>query len=103
MHGVFEELFLVLADFPLLLVHQLAILIQRVRIIVLRIALEELAAFGLRLLDDLGSQRARKTSGLSEDHIPDIVGDHAPAGLPFLHLHHIHERQVLHILAERSH
>ena len=91
MHGVFEEFFLVLANFPLFLVHQLAVLIQRVRVIVLRITFEELTSLGLRLLDNLGSQRTWESSGFSKDHIPDIIGDHAPAGFPLLHLHDVHQ------------
>ena len=40
---------------------------------------------------------------LTKNHIPNIVGDHAPTLLAFLHLHHVHQRQILHILAERRH
>ena len=40
---------------------------------------------------------------LAKNHVPNGVGNHAPTSLAFLHLHHVHQGEVLHILRERSH
>ena len=64
-HGVFEQFFVVFACFPLFFVHQLAILVECVRIVVLRVPFEEFASFGFRFLDNFGSQRTWQTSGFT--------------------------------------
>ena len=102
MHGIFEEFFVVLSGFPFLLPHHLTILFQLVRIVVLRIAGKELAAFAFCLFHDFRSQFARQLTGLAQNHIPDIIGNHSPAFLTLFHLDDIHHSQVLHILAEGS-
>ena len=103
MHGVLEEFLVIFAHFPLIFFHQLAVLVERIRIVVLRISFEEFATFALGLFDDFGSKFARQTSGFPQNHIPNIIGNHSPTVFAFLHSHHIHHGKVLHILAERSH
>ncbi len=100
-HGVFKQLLVVFSYLPMLFVHHLTVLVERVGIVVLRVAGEELASFGFRFLDNLGSKLSGQSASLSEDHVPYIVGNHAPTLLALLHLHHVHQREVLHILAER--
>ena len=100
MHSVLEEFLVVFANFPVFLVHELAIFVKRVRIVLLRVALEELASLFLCLLNDLRRERSRQASGFAKDHIPDIVGDHAPTLFALFHLHHVHQGEILDILAE---
>ena len=102
-HGVFEELFVVLAQFPLVLLHQLAVLVQSIGIVVLRIAGEELVSFAFGLLYDFGSQLTRQLTCLAQQHIPNVIGNHTPAFLAFLHSNDVHHGKVLDVLAERSH
>ena len=99
-HSVLEELLVVFTNFPVFLVHELAIFVERVRIVLLRITLEELASLFLSLLDNLRRERSRQASGFAEDHIPNIVGDHAPTLFALFHLHHVHQGEILDILAE---
>ena len=103
MHGIFEEFFIVLSGFPFILLHQLAILVEIIRIVVLRISFEEFASFAFRLFNDFRSKLTRQASGFTQNHIPNIIGNHTPTVFTFLHCHHIHHGKVLHILAERSH
>ena len=100
MHGEFEEFFVVLTELPPILIHLLAELVEFVGIVALRIIGLKLAPFGLGHLDEFGSYRAGELTALAQDHVPDIVGYHAPASLALLHLHHVHQREVLDILAE---
>ena len=102
MHGIFKELFIILSGFPFLFPHHLTVFFQLIRIVVLWVACEELTAFTFSFFHNFRSQFARQLSGFSQNHVPDIVGNHSPAFLAFFQLNDIHHGQVLHILAERS-
>ena len=103
MHGIFKEFLFVLAKFPFILFHHLAVLVQRVRIVVLRISGEEFTSFTFSLFYQFGSQRTRQLTCLAQQHIPDVIGNHPPTFLTFLHSDDIHHGKVLNILAERGH
>ena len=60
MHGIFEEFFIIFSQIPFVLFHHLAILIERIRIIILWVSGKELTAFAFGFLNDFGSQRARQ-------------------------------------------
>ena len=100
MHGIFEELFVILAYVPFILLHQLTVFVETVRIVILRIPFKEFTAFTLRLFNNFRSEFTRQTSGFTQNHIPNIVGNHSPALFAFLHRHHVHHGQILHILTE---
>ena len=102
MHGIFEEFFIIFSQIPFILFHHLAILVERIRIIILWISGEELTAFTFRFLHEFRSQRTRQFTCLAQQHIPDIISDHTPTFLAFFHGNHIHHRQILNVLAERS-
>ena len=103
MHGVFKELFIIFAKFPLVFLHQLAVLVECIGIVVLRIAVEELTSFAFRLFNEFGSEFARQLACLTQQHVPNIVGYHAPTFFSFLHGHDVHHGKVLDVLTERSH
>ena len=103
MHSIFEEFFVVLSHFPFVLFHQFAIFVEGIGIVILRITFKELTAFTFCLFNDFGSKFARQTSGFTQNHIPDIIGNHSPTFFSFFHCHHVHHGEVLHVLAERSH
>ena len=102
MHGILKEFLIILSEFPLVFFHQLAVLIKRIGIIVLRVAVEEFTSLTFRLFHDFGRKLTRQFTGFAQQHIPNIVGYHAPTFLAFLHSHHVHHGQVLYILAERG-
>ena len=102
MHSIFEEFFIVLTGFPFLFPHHLTIFIQLVRIIILRITCKEFTSFTFSLFHNFRSQLAGQLSCLTQNHIPDIIGNHTPAFLTFFHLDNIHHSQILYILAKRS-
>ena len=102
MHGVLEEFLKVLAKFPTLLLHLLLVILQVIGVVVLGIACLELTPLLLGHSNDFGCYRTRQLTALAQDHVPDVVGYHAPALLALLHLDDIHQSQVLDILAEGS-
>ena len=102
-HGQFEKLFLVLADVPALLLHHLAVFRQLVGVVVLRHAVEEGEPFRLGHLNDFGGERSGQLSAFAEDHVPLFLFHIGEARLA-LHLGaHVHQRDVLDVLAERGH
>ena len=103
MHSQFKKFFVILSILPAILIHFLAIIIQSIRIIQLRISIDKLISFRLRQFYNLRSKRTRQTSTLTQNHIPGMVVYHCPALFPFYQLHKIHQCNILHILTERSH
>ena len=102
MHGVLEKFLIVRTQFPTLFFHLLAIVVEVVWVVLLRVCIEELASFCLCHLHKFWSNRSRQTTCLTKNHIPNGVGNHRPTLLAFLHLNHIHQCEVLHVLAEWS-
>ena len=83
--------------------HHLAVFVQFVRIVGLRVGVGELPSLRFGQCLQFRCHFARQASGLAQNHVPDVVGNHAPAFFAFLHLDDVHQGQVFHILAERSH
>ena len=103
MHGVFEELLVVLTERPTVGFHLGAEFVEAVGCIGLRVFGLELTALTLGKLNEFGSNGSGQLARLAENHIPDVVGDEAPALLALLHLHDVHKGEVLDILAEWGH
>ena len=98
MHAVLEQLFQIFAQFPSLFLHLLLVVFQVIGIVALRIVGLELASFSLCHVLQFLSYGAGQLSALAKNHVPDVVGNHAPAFLALFHLNDVHQRQVLHIL-----
>ena len=103
MHGEFEELFVVLAAIPTLILHHLTELRELVRIFVLRVSGIEFLTLGLCKLDNFRSERSRERTHLAEYHSPGVLVYAAETRLVLAESEQVHKSRVLHILAERSH
>ena len=102
-HSQLEQFFFVFAHVPAVLFHLLAVLVQLVGIVRLWIGIGKLVVVLPGQFHDFRIQLARQTSALAQNHAPRVVVDHRPA-LFALHLRHdIHQRHILHILAEGGH
>ena len=102
-HCKLEELLVVLTAVPALVLHHRAELVEFVREGILRGSCVEFKTFVFRKLNYLRSKFSRKSTHLSEDHVPCILVDGCPARLSLESAHKVHERRILHILAERRH
>ena len=102
-HGIFKEFLIVFPKFPFVLFHQLAILVKGIGIVVLRVAVEEFTSFTFSFFHNFRCKLTRQFTGLAQQHIPNIIGNHTPTFFALLHGHYVHHGKVLHILAERSH
>ena len=102
-HSIFEEFLVVFSKIPSLFFHLLAIYIEVVGIVFLRVIGLELTSFRLCHIHEHLVHRSCEFARLAENHVPYIVGYERPALLSFLHLHDIHQCEVLDILGERCH
>ena len=102
MHCKFEEFLVILAEIPSLVLHHLAVLVEFVRECILRVACVELKPFLLCNLHDFRSKFPREFPHLAENHVPCILVDSRPSRLALKDVHEVHERSILHVLAERS-
>ena len=102
-HGEFEEFLVVFAAVPAFRFHHRTELRKFVRIVVLRVAGGEFQALFLRERDDFRGKRAGERAHMAEDHAPGVLVDGRPARLVAEHVEQVHQRRVLHILAERGH
>ena len=100
MHGVFKEFLFVFAYRPSVGTHLLAVDIEVVGIVELGVGGHELTALLCSDGNDFGVDVSGKLTGLAENHVPDVVGNHGPPPTALLHLHDIGEGKVLHILTE---
>ena len=102
-HSEFEQLFVVLTAVPAKFFHLLDILRQHIRIEFLRVVGIELESFLFGQFDNLRCQFAGQFAGLAEYHAPHS-GVHArEVFLAHRAAEEVHQRSVLHILAERRH
>ena len=88
---------------PSLFLHYLTELVKFIREFILRITGIEFKTFLLCQGNDFRSKRSRKLSHSAKNHVPRILIDCCPSRLSLEDVHQIHERSILHILAERSH
>ena len=102
-HSQLEELFVILAVIPAILVHLLAefgqlVLQQRVRV-----NGGELASLLFGQLYELGSNLTRHLTALAQNHAPHGIVHIDIATLALLHREQIHQGDVLGVLRERCH
>ena len=99
-HGQFEEFFVVGAAVPAVVGHFLAVLVEGIGVVLLRVGVGKLVAFLVGQFDDFGGQGTGQSSALAEYHVPGVVVNHGPALFTFDELHEVHEGHVLDVLAE---
>ena len=76
MHSILEEFLIVLTEIPTVLLHLLTIYVEVIRIVLLWVGCHELTTFCLSHLNEDRINRTCKLTRLTENHIPDIVGNH---------------------------
>ena len=103
-HCKLEQLFVVLTAIPAFFLHLFDEMRQCIRVVVLRVACEELEAFLLGEFHDLRCQSAREFSGFAENHVPCGRVDRClVTRLALAHREEVHQGDVLGVLAERRH
>ena len=103
MHGQLEQLFVVLATLPAVLLHFLDVFGQCIGIGFLRHAGVELHALLFRQPHNFRCQFARQLAGTTQNHAPRILVYLAEAGFTLRHGQQVHHGYVLRILAEGGH
>jgi len=103
MHGKLEELLIVLAIVPSVLVHLLLEVVQSGLQQGMRIDVGKLIAFLFGQLLQLGSDLAWHLTAAAEDHAPHGIVHIDITALALLHREQVHQRDVLGILREWCH
>ena len=101
-HGQLKQLFVVLTIFPAVLVHLLAEVVERVGQQRVRVCICKFATLLLGQRHQFGIDGTGYLATLAEDHTPHGLVHHHKPSLALLDGEEVHQRDVLHILAERS-
>ena len=100
MHSQFEQLFVVLAVVPAILVHLLLKAIKRIGNEGVWISIGELTALLLSQFHEFGIDGTRHLAALAKNHTPDGIVHHDVASLALLHSEQVHQGNILGVLRE---
>ena len=100
-HSEFEEFLLILTFVPTFVFHHLTEFREFVRIHVLRVAGIEFQVLFFGQVNDFRRKFSRELAHAAENHVPSVFVDSGPSRFAVEHVHQVHERSILHILAER--
>ena len=103
MHGKLEKLLVILTIFPAILIHFLLEIIQGILQQGTGIDVRKRTTLLLSQFLQLWGNLPWYLSGLTQDHSPHIVIHVDIPSFPLLQRKEVHQRDVLHILAERGH